>query len=102
MDMVYYRHQQGAVEALRPTHAIRLAADMGKALVRTGTGFSARSGDVAESARKVRDDYRCRTVRKELRRIGLLGVEGVSDRTDITIDCVDEDVVRRMEEAGRS
>lgn len=101
MEMIYYRHQAGAVEALRPTHAIRLAAGLGKALTKTDDGFTARSADLAEAARRLRDEYRCRTVRKELRRIGLLGVEGVADRSDIAISCSDDEVVRQMEEAGR-
>ena len=100
MELVSYRHRSGATETLRPTHAVKVAAVLGAALVPDGDGFRARSGALADSAQRVRDNYRCRTVRKELRRLGLLGVDGVAGGGDIEIRCDDPEVRRQMAEAA--
>jgi hypothetical protein len=100
MELVHYHHGSGTTETLRPTHAIKVAALLGPALIADGESFTIRAGTLADSARRVRDEYRCRTVRKELRRIGLLGVEGVADGRDIEIRCGDPEVMRQMAEAA--
>lgn len=100
MELVHFRHRDGKVESLRPTHAILIAGRLGSALVPDEGGYSVRAGNLAEAARQVREGYRCRTVRKELRRIGLLGVEGVADNSAIAIDCADDDTIRQMAQAA--
>lgn len=100
MELVHFTNRDGRTESLRPTHALQVAALLGKDLETRGDGFTARSGTLAEAARQVRDRYRCRTVRKELRRLGLLGVDGVADHSAIEVDCADAEVRQQMEHAA--
>lgn len=100
MELVHFTHRDGKVESLRPTHALLVAEKLGTEVKENEGTLTARAGTLAEAARIVRDGYRCRTVRKELRRVGLIGVEGVADNSPITISCADADVLKQMMEAS--
>lgn len=102
MELVHFRHADGKVETLRPTHALLVAERLGARIETDEDGSHVHAGSLAEATRQVRDGYRCRTVRKELRRVGLLGVEGVADRARIQITCADTEVLAAMREKSET
>jgi len=88
MDLVNFR-RGGRVDSLRPTHALQVARCLGDALEVDGTGFKVDARHLARAVDEVRGRYRCRTVRKELRRLGLLGLE-TPEGASIAVDGADE------------
>lgn len=88
MDLVNFRRGD-RVESLRPTHALQVAQCLGDALLVDGVGFRVDAGRLVQAVDEVRGRYRCRTVRKELRRLGLLGLEA-PEGASIAVDSADE------------
>lgn len=91
MERIVFEADNGDSETLRPTHALQVAVELGQREV-TGRNLAA-------ACDAVRDRYRCRTVRKELRRVRLLG-EAVP--TDIVkVSCADDNEISAFEEARK-
>lgn len=74
MEKVVFTHPNGEIAELRPVHAIRVAMKLHD-LERQEDAIIANMASVREAANAVRNEYRCRDVRKELRRIAILGIE---------------------------
>lgn len=91
MDRIEFT-ADGATEALRPTHALQVAAEIGAREI-TGPVLAA-------ACEAVRGRYRCRTVRTELRRTRLLA-ETVGDGP-IGIGCRDASALLAFEEARKA
>ena len=85
MQMVTFTGPNAASAKLRPTHAVKVAQMLNGGLSCAGDSLIANAGTLAEAVRQVRDTYLCRTVRKELRRVGLVCVDGVTASSSITI-----------------
>lgn len=89
MERLIFTGPDGTSEALRPTHALQVAAEIG---ARDITGPV-----LAAACEAVRTRYRCRTVRTELRRTRLLA-EAAGDGP-ITTTCRDAAALTAFEEA---
>lgn len=92
MERVTFTSDRGTSEALRPTHALMIA---GETAGRPMTGAL-----LAAACEAVRTRYRCRTVRKELRRVRLLA-EAAGDGP-ITTTCRDAAALAAFEETRRA
>lgn len=95
MDRIAFTTTTGA-RHLRPTHARLVAARLGSALQQEECGLSADAADVARAALQVRDAYRCRTVRTELRNLALLAEAGTGF---IMVSCADPAEIDAMRKA---
>ena len=82
MERVKYISATGS-EQLRPTHAILVAENMKSSIEAEETVEPAA---LAQACNAVRDTYRCRTVRKELRRVILLAQEAAANDEPIQIE----------------
>lgn len=96
MELVSFVSPSGT-EELRPTHALLVAREMACAPDAAGT---LPSGELAEAAMRVRERYRCRTVRKELRRVHLMADEAARAGHRVAVHCVDREVVAGMASVG--
>lgn len=81
MERVKYISATGS-EQLRPTHAILVAENMKSSIEAEETVEPAA---LAQACNAVRDTYKCRTVRKELRRVILLAQEATANDEAIQI-----------------
>lgn len=86
-------------ERLRPTHAIKLAAELKGAIPGEGA-IRVPSEMLADAARRVRDQYRCRTVRTELRRLSLMADDASADGIPIDIASNDAAALEAMVQAA--
>ncbi len=96
MDLVTFGSPSGT-EALRPTHALLVAREMACAPDADGT---LPSRELADAALRVRERYRCRTVRKELRRIHLAADQAARDGHRVQVACADAEVRAGMAAVG--
>lgn len=98
MEQVNFTHSNGRLVSLRPTHALQVIAEMQDGLTSQEDGFQCDPDQLKKTVHAVRDRYRCRTVRKELRRVALLAEEG--EECDVVhIDCKDPETMRQMHQA---
>lgn len=98
MEKVRFRSPDGSVEKLmRPTHAIKVAAVMGPA-------FSDRvdPGVLHQACDAVRDSYRCRDVRKEIRQVTQMAIGAEAVGAPIEITCRDTGVLDQMRAAAQA
>ncbi len=100
MERVTFALPTGETSVLRPVHAIRIAAQMAGRLKQNGTGLTAQGDDIRKAALAVREEYRCRDVRKETRRVGLLGA--AEEEMEIIINCADQAVIDEMIKANNA
>ena len=99
MEQVNFTHSNGRLVSLRPTHALQVIAEMQDGLTSQEDGFQCDPDRLKKAVHAVRDRYRCRTVRKELRRVALLAEE--EDGYGIVhIDCKDQEVMEQMYRPG--
>lgn len=86
MRHVRFTLPTGREATLRPVLAAKLLADAGEApTVEHDGSWSIAAAAIAEAARRVRETYRCRDARRDLRLCGLLAVEGVADRMPVAV-----------------
>lgn len=97
MEKVVFTHPNGEMSELRPVHAIRVAMKL-PGLERQGDTIITNSISLREAAIAVRNEYKCRDVRKELRRIAILGTEDES--RDISIRCDEPAMLDEMIKAS--
>lgn len=99
MEKIAFSHPNGETRELRPVHAIRVAMKL-PSLKRQGNEIIANLASVQEAANAVRSEYKCRDVRKELRRIAILGNEG--NGGNIIIKCNDTVMLDEMIKASNA
>lgn len=92
MDRINFTTPGGEAEALRPTHALQVAAEIGSNDITGST--------LAAACETVRSRYRCRTVRTELRRVRLIAETSAND--PINISCNDAEALSAFEEARKA